>query len=80
MKSIRFDAKIAENKISSRQSSIKPDIESEFITDGIRYYSTTCGRLFNADVYDKNFKVVQRTVKKKGYKGENACKRIAAIA
>ena len=70
---------VQDNPIS-RPSLVKPEIESEFIADGVRYYSTTCGRLFDADIYDKNFKVNRNHIKKKGYKGENACKRIAAVA
>lgn len=33
----------------------KPVISSEFMDEGVRYYRTEDDRVFNADVYDRNF-------------------------
>lgn len=54
---------------NNRQSSNVPEIEREFLDDGKKYYKTKDGRVFDADIFDANFKVERRTVKKKNYKG-----------
>lgn len=63
-----------------RPYSTKPVIESEFFDTEKRYYKLVDGRVFDADLYDKNYKVVNKKIHRKGYKGENACKKMAAIA
>lgn len=49
-----------------------PTVKNEFFEDGKRMYLTKCGRIFIADVFDKNFKVTKTQMMPKNFKGENA--------
>lgn len=58
------------NKFSpTRPFNSAPEIAGEYVEDGQRFYMLKDGRIYNADIYDRNFKVKPVTVKRKGYKG-----------
>lgn len=46
-----------------------PGIEREYIHRGTRMYKTTDGRSFNADTYDRNFKVIKGNMLPRHAKG-----------
>lgn len=48
-----------------------PEICGEFTEDGKRFYRTTTGGTYDADMYDRNFKVDKGKIKRKGFKGRS---------
>lgn len=60
-----------------RESHVAPFISKTKNLEGVRYYITTEGRMFIADVYDRMFKPPRGRVKARHYKGINPAKKIA---
>ena len=48
-----------------------PEIIEEFSEDGKRFYRTSTGGTYDADMYDQNFKVNKGKIKRKGHKGRS---------
>lgn len=67
------------NYTADRPMHVKPIVNNEYLEDNIRMYSTTDGRTFFADAYDRNFSTPIQKVKPKGYKGVNPNKKVAVL-
>lgn len=69
--------KISEEWRADRKSFVAPVIDNTQKINGTRYYFTSDGRQFIADVFDVMFKPPRGRMKHKSYKGRNPAKKVA---
>lgn len=69
--------KIAEEWRADRRTFIAPIITQKKRIDGVRFYFTSDGRQFIAEVFDKMFNPPRSKMKARFYKGRNPARTIA---